>query len=166
MLKNLCVQLEYLSIFFELEDTKKRGDERILELLNDLHFPSLQSFSIINFNVRKVTKKFINQFPILRDLAIRECNVEIIEDDAFSNLKQLVYLDLDRNLLATLKKEHFSQLINLKWLAVRDNRLEFIDNNAFSNLKHLRRLELCDNKLSEVDKQSLIDTINIIEIFV
>ena len=168
MLKqNLCVQLEYLTLF---QDSNKRGDERIIQLLNDLQFPSLQHLIIINFNVRKVTKKFIDQYPMLRYLIIRKCNVDVIEDDAFANLKKLVYLDLNENLLTTLKKEHFSQLINLNCLILRNNRLGFIDSNVFTSLKNLRTLDLCLNKLSRVNQKSLIKTlfkkINLIEIFV
>lgn len=98
-----------------LQDHKIRCDASILKLLNNLHFPNLQNVSIINCNVSKVTKKFIDQIPILRELHIVKCNLETIEDGAFSSLKQLVH----------------SELTNLEYLYLGDNRLEFIEDNVF-----------------------------------
>ena len=41
--------------------------------------------------MRKLTKKFIDRLPVLRELYITSSKLEVIEDDdALSNLKQLV----------------------------------------------------------------------------
>ena len=97
---------------------------------------------------------------MLRELSIRKCNIEMIEDDAFSNLKQLVSLDLYRNLLVTLKPHYFSELINLEYLELSDNRIESIEKNVFSNLKNLRELDLSNNKLSILDRELFIGVPN------
>lgn len=168
ILKKLCIQLESLSIYFQSPDFKMRCDARILKLLNDLHFPNLQSFSIINCNVSKVTKKFIDQFPTLRALNIVKCNLEAIEDGAFSSLKQLVHLDLKLNLFVSLKNHYFSELINLENLYLSHNRLEFIEDKVFSNLKNLQEIDLSNNELSEsvVDSKLFICLPNLLRIFI
>ena len=89
--------------------------------------------------MRKVEKKFVDKFPMLRELCIINCNVEMIEENGFSNIKhQLVRLDLERNLIVTLKSFYFSELVNLEYLILSDNRIECIEKNVFSNLKNLR----------------------------
>lgn len=82
----------------------------------------------------------------------------MIDDDAFSNLKQLVRLDLKSNLL--LKSHYFSELINLEYLILSNNRLEFIEKDVFSNLKNLREIDLSNNHLSVLDKKLFIGAPN------
>ena len=78
-------------------------------MLNNHTFPNLQTLNITNFNIRRITKKFFDRFPILRELDIIKCNPEMIDNDAFSNLKRH-------------KKQYFSELINLEYLILSDNQ--------------------------------------------
>ena len=165
ILKKLRIQLESLIIHSFSGESVYWDDESILKLLNDIHFPNLQCLRISDSYFSKVTKKFIDQFPMLRKLLIMKSFLEIIEADAFSNLKHLDCLNLDGNRLKTLKKQYFSELVNIGYLVLRNNPLEFIEKNVFSNLKNLRTLHLSNNQLSLFDPES-IDALNSVEIFV
>ena len=86
-----------------------------------------------------------------------ECNLEIIEDYAFSNIKQLVVLDLTKNNFEKLGKNALSKLINLKNFSMRDNLLQSIDSTyMFLHLRNLKKLDLRNNKLSKTEIKALI----------
>ena len=111
LFKNLCIQLEHLSICSNIEN------EILFKLFDGHNFSNLLNLRYTTCNIRKLNKKILNfRYPILRELSIIRCNIEIIEDDAFSNLKHLVRLDLSDNLLETQDKRVFSELINLEYL--------------------------------------------------
>ena len=150
LFKNLCNQLEEL--FF----TFKNDKESIAAKFFDGHcFSNVQVLSFYKFNIKTLKKEFIDQFPALLDLSIHNCNLEMIEDDAFSNIKQLIRLNLSGNPFKTLEKRIFSQLINLEELHLGNSKLVSIEKNMFSNMKNLRELNLSGNKFSEFDSKTL-----------
>ena len=81
-------------------------DDIFHKLLDGHHFSNLQVLRL-SCNMRRVNKKFLSQFPMLVELRMEACNLEMIEDDAFSNSKNLVCLHLSYNYLETLEKPVF-----------------------------------------------------------
>ena len=144
LFKNLCNQLEELSISFH-------GDyESIAEKLFDDHrFPNLLELMIYKCNVIRLEQKFVEKFPALLKLFMYDCGLQIIEDDAFSNAKNLTYLSLIGNFFKTLDKRIFSPLVNLEELYLRNNRTESIEIDMFSHMKKLRVLNLNVNNFSD-----------------
>lgn len=151
LFKSLCNQLEELSVCFD-NDVK---EELFFKLFDGHHFSNLLILDI-GCNIKRVNKKFLDYFPVLRELSMNECKLEMIDDDAFSNLKQLVRLDLSKNLLQTLNNPSFSGLINLEYLNLSNNKIKCIDDFVFSNLKKLQRLNLKRNRLSLLEPVSVI----------
>lgn len=150
LFKSSCNQLEELSVCFDNDD-----EEIFFKLFDGHHFSNLLILDI-GCNIKRLNKKLLNYFPVLRELSMDECKLEMIEDDAFSNLKQLVRLDLSNNLLETLNNPSFSGLINLEYLNLSNNKIKCIDDFVFSNLKKLRRLNLTNNRLSLLEPVSVI----------
>ena len=138
LFKNLCNQLETLQ--FDLF----KVDKKILFKLFDGHyFPNLLSLALRNCNnLERLEKEFFNRFrfPILRRLFIMNCNLEVIEKDAFSNIKNLEIVDLS------------------------GNKIKFIEKNTFSYLKNLKVLDLSGNGLTNLDGK-FIGVRNSVEIF-
>ena len=66
---------------------------------------------------------------MLKTLFIIDCNLEVIEKNAFPNLMDLHCLDLSRN------------------------RLKFIEEDTFSNLENLLTIDLSQNQLTNLDAE-------------
>ena len=89
LLKNLCKQLEKLKIVLANLDEKS-----FFKLFDGSNFPYLVYFVLRFFNVKRLKKEYINRFPMLKQLYIVDCSIEVIENDSFSNLEQLCWLNL------------------------------------------------------------------------
>lgn len=117
LFKNICYKLEEVNITLINVDEKK--------LFDGYNFPNVKTFAIRRSNIKRLNKEsIINRFLFLRQLFILECNLEEIEPDAFSNLKQLECLDLSQNRLKFIEKETFLSLKNLKILDLSKNELK------------------------------------------
>ena len=126
LVKNLCNQLEILQVKLMNVDKKILFDK----LFDGHKFPNLLSLALFNYkNLERLEKEFFNRFrfPILKGLFIINCNLEVIEKDAFSNLKNLEIVDLS------------------------ENKIKFIEKNTFSYLKRLELLDLSGNELTNLD---------------
>lgn len=89
----LCNQLEIIGISGPNID-----NEFFAKLFNGRNFPYLSSLSISNTRIAKLEKEMFDGFRMLRDLSI--CfneELRIIDHDAFSNLKQLDRLFVNKN---------------------------------------------------------------------
>ena len=133
--KNLCNQLEELTLSF-----KNFDDRTFLQLFKGYHFSNLKKLIFRESYVKRVDKNFIDRFPIIERLWIVLCDLEIIDDNAFSNVKHLYYIDFS------------------------NNRISFIPKNAFSNLKNLKTLYLISNGLNNLDRE-YIGVGNSVEIY-
>ena len=92
------------------------------------------------------------------DQGIHDCHLEMIEDDAFSNMKQLVRLDLSTNLFKTIGKRCFLPLIKLETIHLGNNQLlESIEKDIFSNMKFIKEIDLSQsvNLFSRYKRMSL-----------
>ena len=125
LFKNLCNQLETLVI----KITDIHSKTSLFKLFDGYHFPYLKYLTFSRGFIQRLDKNFINRFPMLICLYIYSCNLETIEDEAFSNLKELFYLGLS------------------------GNRVSFIGKNAFLNLKNLKVIDLCNNGLKHIDRE-------------
>ena len=140
LFKNICNRLEDLSINLYDIDNKS-----LAKLFYAHRFPFIQTFSIyLPIETTKLEKNLFNGFPMLQSLSV---NYNNIDRDAFSDLKQLISLDLGYNCIYSLDNMIFSCLINLKYLNLRGNEIKCIEANLFSNLKNLRVLDLSNNQL-------------------
>ena len=137
LFKNLSNQLDELSMFIPNIDY-----QIITKLLNGHNFSNLISLMIDRCNIKRIEKKFIDQFSSLQILHMTKCNIETIEDNAFSNLKGLISLNLSDNLLTKLYKRDFSQLVDLKLILLVRNRIEFLENGIFSHMKSIKQINL------------------------
>ena len=152
LLKNVCNHLKELTIINSHFD-----QETISKLFYCVNFPNL--FKLIMKRVSlKLEKKLFESFPNLKSLSIIDnpmyFNTLQIDNDAFSDLTNLVCLDLRKNYFDTINQEYFSGLINLEILDLSLNRIKCIEANTFSALKNLKKLDLSYNQLSKLNPQS------------
>lgn len=138
LLKNICGQLEYLSI--ELDNI---GDEEISKLLNGNNFPNVLALKIWVRRISRLEKKLLNGFPMLESLDMTE--IGAIDKDAFSNLKHLKSLSLKSGDLSELDPQLFSCLSNLEGLYLQDNNLNRFDLKIMNYLANIKDLNLQNN---------------------
>ena len=134
-------------------------DDTILsKLFYGYTFPYLNKLCLSKCKITQLEKKlFDNRFPMLKALLVCE-NKEIrkIDDDAFSNLKELDYLILKDNSIESIEKCHFSNLTKLIALILDGNPLKNIkEEYVFSGLKNLRNLGLNKTQLTSLSPNSL-----------
>lgn len=141
LFKNLSNQLDKLTLLLPNFDY-----EVILKLFNGHNFSNLQFLVIAHCNIRRVEKKLIEQFPSLKNLGLIKCNIETIEDDAFSHLKDLIILDLSDNLLKSLYNQQYSGLVGLEKIILFKNRIEDIEDGIFSHMKNLKNIYITNYK--------------------
>ena len=68
--------------------------ESILKLF-DADFPKVTHLDVTYCDMKRLKKNFIERFPKLENFRVRCCRLETIEENAFSNTKYLVELDLN-----------------------------------------------------------------------
>lgn len=136
LFKNLSKQLEQLTFFFYKIDY-----EIFVKMLNGHNFLNLLTLNIDGCNMRRIEKKFIDQFPNLVKFTVTNCSIETIEDNAFSNLKDLYLIDLSDNLLERIYKRCFSGSRQKKVILLQndikfiEDGLKFTDNPECFNIK-------------------------------
>lgn len=157
LFKIICNNLQELSI-----SLYNISNEQITQLFYGLSFPNLVKLNIEISKITKLEKKMFEGFPRLQSLTIAN-NEELrkIAKNTFSNLTNLVDLNLSWNCIDEINKRHFSKLMRLKSLDLKANRIESIEDNIFSNLKKLKKLDLCSNNFPEFNPKSLIGLVNL-----
>lgn len=152
MFNNVCNHLQELSI-----NIRNINEEMISVLFYGHYFPHLVKLNIKFSNqLSKLGNLMFYGFPMLQSLSIaNNQRLGLIENEAFSNLTNLVHLDLSSNRIESINQKLFSQLTNLKSLNLKNNQIQSIEENAFSNLKSLTNLDLSFNHLSRLNPQSL-----------
>ena len=64
------------------------------------------------------------------NLSIYDFNISVIENDSFSNLEQLYFLDLSCNQILFIKKNAFSKLKNLQEVNLHENYFKKFDTKS------------------------------------
>lgn len=139
--------------------------ENITKLFSEYHFQNLRQIIIwLVFGTSRIEKKLIDGLPsTIPSLIIYHIeNLREIDQDAFSHLKDLKYLDLHRNSIESLERRHFSGLINLVSLDLSRNRLEQLDEKVFSDLKNLEWIDLSYNQLKTLDTNLFVALENLV----
>ncbi|XP_015180556.1 PREDICTED: leucine-rich repeat-containing protein let-4-like [Polistes dominula] len=125
-----------------------------------------------------VQNYYINSYPNLRILSIKECNtlsevfpyldngklvdldissndLSVIHADLFKNPKSLQRLSLDRNSLDSIL--FLESFVSLTDLSIAYNKLVNITSNLFTNTKNLKKLNLRGNRIALIDKDAFLN---------
>ncbi|XP_046903559.1 insulin-like growth factor-binding protein complex acid labile subunit [Hypomesus transpacificus] len=91
----------------------------------------------------------------LRVLLLRENNISLVSDGAFSHLLGLRRLDLSHNRLSTLGEGFSTGLGTLMELLLSHNSLTVLESGSFQNLDNLQKLDLSANLIHLVYPRAL-----------
>ncbi|XP_015924639.2 leucine-rich repeat-containing G-protein coupled receptor 5 [Parasteatoda tepidariorum] len=138
---------------------------------------SLQHLRIDRSNLNTVPPEFCTIVPSLRSLNLKsnklaeipvlhECkelrlidlsynNIIAVEENTFTNQKNLIDLFLSHNLISEILMNSFEGLTNLQVLDLESNEIEKIHPEAFTYFKDLRDLNLGANKFPKLPTKGL-----------
>lgn len=126
-----------------------------IEIIPDDVFKSTKMLRVIDLssnNLQKFPSTFTqSSFSYKYSLQVIKLNqnqLRVVE--TFSDLEELLELDLSDNLIEEIDFRSFRKLINLERLNLENNNIRFIENDAFTANTRLRGLFLNNNYLSSL----------------
>lgn len=102
----------------------------------------------------------------LEELAIFDSDLSefSLKSDTFTNLTNLVRLELQRSNISQIEPGAFKYLKRLKRLNLKANKITSINRNAFEGLFNLEELDLSWNKITEIDVRTFDSLNNLIKL--
>ncbi|XP_037037731.1 leucine-rich repeat-containing protein 15-like [Bradysia coprophila] len=119
-----------------------------------IDFTGLEKLTSLNINMKQIsfipTKMYIPKS--LRYLVLQDNGIRDIASTSFSQMPNLIRLEMSLNQIERLPANAFIGLTDLRGLSLWDNSIDRIENGAFTNLKNLKKLDLRNNKLTALDE--------------
>jgi Leucine-rich repeat (LRR) protein len=114
-------------------------------------FPNLTVLSITNSEIPIVKNNLFGpQFSWIKDLELFHNKIQIVEEEAFKHLHNLVWIGLYQNQIKSLSAKVFQNNRELKVIRIHDNKIKIISPETFQNLNKLEFVGLerndCVNK--------------------
>lgn len=115
----------------------------------------ITTLHIFQSNIKKIEEDVFMEQEITEHVTITKNQISIIKTKTFKNLK-LTVLVLDRNEIEVLENESFFNLTNLLDLRLQYNKLTILNQFAFYQLPNLKVLDLSYNRIDVLDPENLI----------
>ncbi|GAB1597809.1 leucine-rich repeat neuronal protein 1-like [Argonauta hians] len=132
--------------------------------------PHLKNLKILDLSSSQISK-FNNHwqfsfYEVLEELNLHNNLLKILQDGAFSGLKNLRVLDLSYNQLHTIGKDAFGGLKKLQVLNLDGNRLILVNPHWFQRIKSVSELRIAKNNLRKLKNDlfrdlPLLSTLNL-----
>lgn len=147
--RDVCLNYD----FQNLECLSLRGQSNACAIVTTLPHGNAKKLEMLDLSESGCSVKLSNIYGIesLKKLYFSDAYELYHLEEGISQLKNLEYLNLDRNKLADLPND-FCGLITLKWLRLNNNQLVVLP-QKMTNLKNLRSLYLRGNKFTQVPEQ-------------
>lgn len=113
---------------------------------------SLQDLDYAGNKIKVIPEYAFKSLPNLKGIALWMGRVEVLEENAFSGLTNLQYLDMSsNNITSNITKTMFAGLTNLKSLVMYLNNVSYIEPSSFSSFKNVTEIWLADNELKTLN---------------
>jgi Leucine-rich repeat (LRR) protein len=110
-------------------------------------FPNLIYLEVLRSHVpSKLTPDFLTDFHELKGLTIAYTEMKYIQENAFSRLVDLEFLDLGGNKISKISRNIFSRNSKLKVINLSNNKMKLLSPKIFDNLKLLDHFYFTNNK--------------------
>lgn len=113
------------------------------------------NFEMVKSIVSVLTSNICTTFTKLYSFTAINQHIEIVEDYAFNNCTEIIYINLERNSIHQLGTGCFSNTKKLQRLRILGGSLPHIDIDLFSNLGELKQLLFGDIGLKEVSMEAV-----------
>jgi Leucine-rich repeat (LRR) protein len=130
------------------------GSGRIAHLPQNLaeEFPKLTDLWISNSEIPIVRNNLLGpQFSWIEELILGGNKIQIVEEEAFKQLHNLVRIYLHYNQIQSLSREVFENNRKLKGIYLDDNKIKMIAPETFQHLNQLKLVELGRNDCVDKD---------------
>jgi hypothetical protein len=131
--------------------------ENKLKVLHPLTFSKLRKFDFLQLSRNEIElpkfKPFLKSDSLKR-LTLDSCNIRDVYSATFTELKGLVAMSLNANLIESLPVDAFRMNTKLERLFMEENRLKFFPVSILDYLKQLK--ELCVDKNPFANSQEFI----------
>lgn len=109
---------------------------------------SVENFRINqNIYVKFLPKNIGEKFPNLMEFDVSECALSGVRNFYFKNMRNLKFLILMKNKIATIESDAFKDLVSVEALFIDNNMIQTLDKNLFASMKSLSTLFLSMNKI-------------------
>lgn len=105
--------------------------------------------------ISSLTNEICTRRPSIQYLRLWRSGIEIIEDGALHDCKDVKNIWLELNYIKRLKSNTFLYKDELEEINLRNNELEFIEESVFHDLKKLKSLSLQCNKLHKFSSEHI-----------
>lgn len=115
--------------------------------------PNLEELNLAENEMLRIDPYAFTGLRRLKRLYLDKNRLSAITVNVFSDLTQLIDLDLSKNHLQNLSNSSFSHLKSLETLTLRTNRLDTIASDTFYGLTNLKTLDLRSNLIRTVEER-------------
>lgn len=124
----------------------KLKDFKLLNLFGTNSF-ELDRLWLSKNQLKKVSKYMFSDFTKMKYLFLEMNQIEIIEDGAFKNLKNLIGLDLSNNNIWDMSPNIFPPVSDIEVFLIHNNRMTFVKDEVFDMMPKLKFLSIYGNPL-------------------
>lgn len=148
-------QLAYIPLALPLSIKELYLKGNLIEQFHEGAFAGISQLTVLDLSTNRLTNKGLPRNSLLNATSLESLNL------ASNKLKQvprhlprsLKTLNLEGNLIASIKKEALSALENLEHLGLARNKISKVAPGAFKVLPVLHQLDLCHNSLRQVPRE-------------
>ncbi|KAI4497091.1 hypothetical protein M0802_007837 [Mischocyttarus mexicanus] len=134
------------------------------------HFVSQLHLNKLMFTVRAsgsldyIPTDVLKQFKNLKIVSFQYVKINELAERAFTDLPEVIQINLNRNTIEVLNKYVFANMENLKVINLDDNRISEINRDVFVNLPNLETIYLNSNNITIIHDKAFKYLINLQEL--
>jgi len=109
--------------------------------------------------IKELTKDSFSSVGLLHlnKISMKDCKIQKIDDNAFSKLKILTDINLDRNNISKLPAKLFDGNERLQSLILSNNKISTLVANQFPPLRALKKIDLSNSELKTINVKSFLN---------
>ena len=118
--------------------------------------PNIQTLKLDGNPIRRIERNAFKSANLLnlQKLSLRGCDLTLIDDGAFRDLKVLLDVDLSRNNLTVINHRMFDGNSNLQTIRMAHNPIAKLEAFQFPALHNLKRIDLSFCRIASVDRMA------------